>query len=170
MHIHPIMENGATVSNPYLKKGINCLERVQHQAARFIIRDYRSREKGCVTKMLNDLGIRNLQIICKEARLTVMYNVVNDLLLVLPPSNFLQPVTQRRKVKIPTHLKDYIADTSVTDKLVYNHPRCYVGPPSKSDHTNIHILLMLSLNGTIWKRTLLGLVVLGIFNLTSTVG
>ena len=63
----------------------------------------------------------------------MMYNVVNELIPALPPSNFLQPVEQRRKVKIPTHLKDYIADTTATDRLVYNHPRCYVVPHSKTD-------------------------------------
>ena len=131
--VRPIMEYGATVWNPYLKKDINRLERVQHQAARFITKDYKSREKGCVTKMLNDLDIPSLETRRKEARLTMMYNVVNELLPALPPSNFLQPVEQRRKVKIPTHLKDYIADTTATDRLVYNHPRCYVVPHSKTD-------------------------------------
>ena len=131
--VRPIMEYGATVRNPYLKKDINRLERVQHQAARFITKDYKSREKGCVTKMLNDLDIPSLETRRKEARLTMMYNVVNELLPALPPSNFLQPVEQRRKVKIPTHLKDYIADTTATDRLVYNHPRCYVVPHSKTD-------------------------------------
>ena len=131
--VHPIMEYGATVWNPYLKKDINHPESVQHQAARFITKDYKSREKGCVTKMLNDLDIPSLEIRCKEARLAMMYNVVNELLPALPPSNFFQPAKQRRKVKIPTHLKDYIVDTTATDRLVYNHPRCYVVPRSKAD-------------------------------------
>ena len=122
-----------SVWNPYLKKDINRFERVQHQAARFITKDYKSREKGCVTKMLNDLDIPSLEIRRKEARLTMMYNVVNELLPALPPSNFLQPAEQRRKVKIPTHLKDYTADTTATERLVYNHPRCYVVPHSKTD-------------------------------------
>ena len=111
----PIMEYGATVWNPYLKKDINRLERAQHQAARFITEDYKSREKRCITKMLNDLDIPSLEIRRKEARLTMMYNVVNELLPTLPPSNFLQPAKQRRKVKIPTHLKDYTADTTAID-------------------------------------------------------
>ena len=69
--LRPIMEYGATVWNPYLKKDINRLERVQHQAARFITKDYKSREKGCVTKMLNDLDIPSLETRRKEARLTI---------------------------------------------------------------------------------------------------
>ena len=106
---------------------------MQHQVARIITKDYKSREKGCVTKMLNDLNIPSLEIRCKEARLNMIYNVVNELLPAIPPSFFLQPAKQRRKVKIPTHLKDYIADTTATDRLVYNHHRCYVVPHSKID-------------------------------------
>ena len=90
--VRSIMEYGVTVWKPFLKKNINCLEHVQHQAARFITKDYKSREKGCVTKMLNDLDIPSLQIRRKEARLTTMYNVVNELLPALPPSSLLQPV------------------------------------------------------------------------------
>ena len=71
--VRPIMEYGATVWNPYLKKDINRLERVQHQAARFITKDYKSREKGCVTKMLNDLDIPSLETRHKEA--TTHYDV-----------------------------------------------------------------------------------------------
>ena len=47
--VRPIMEYGTTVWNPYLKKDINYLECVQHHAARFITKDYKSREKGCGT-------------------------------------------------------------------------------------------------------------------------
>ena len=48
--------------------------------------DYKSREKGCATKMLNDLDIPSLQIRRKESRLAMMFNVVNELFPVLPPS------------------------------------------------------------------------------------
>ena len=37
------------------------------------------------------------------------------------------------KVKVPSHLTDHIADTTATDRLLYNHPRCYAVPVSKSD-------------------------------------
>ena len=46
---------------PYLQKDINCIEKIQRQAARFIKRDYRSREEGCVTNMLRDLELPSLQ-------------------------------------------------------------------------------------------------------------
>ena len=44
---------GATVWDPYLKQDVDRLERVQRQATRFIKRDYRTRETGCVGHMLH---------------------------------------------------------------------------------------------------------------------
>ena len=78
--VRPMLEYGATVWNPYLKnsKDINRLECVQHQASRFITKNYQSREKGCLTKMLNDLEIWSLQIRWEDlakARIRLLYNV-----------------------------------------------------------------------------------------------
>ena len=43
------------VWDPYTNQDIIRLERIQRQAARFITRDYRSRDAGCVTEMLGYL-------------------------------------------------------------------------------------------------------------------
>ena len=40
---------------------------------------------------------------------------------------------QRRKIITPLHLKDSVTDTAVTDRLVYNHSKCYVVPTIKTD-------------------------------------
>ena len=50
--VRPILEYGAVVWDPYHRIDIDCIERVQHRAARFITGDYRSREPGSVTAML----------------------------------------------------------------------------------------------------------------------
>ena len=62
-----------------------------------------------------------------------MYKVVHDLIPSLHQSDFLEPAKQRRKIKTPSHLKDYVADTTVTDRLAYNHSKCYVVPSGKTD-------------------------------------
>ena len=131
--VRPIMEYAGTVWDPYYKKDVNRLERVQHQAARFITKDYHSREPGCVSEMLENLDIPSLTHRRKEARLNLMYKLVHDQLPALPQSNFLKPAKQRRKIRVPSHLKDYVADTTTTDRLVYNNSKCYVVPPSKTD-------------------------------------
>ena len=53
--IRSILEYGASVWDPHFQSDINKLERIQRQSARFIARDYKTRDPGCVTNMLKDL-------------------------------------------------------------------------------------------------------------------
>jgi hypothetical protein len=48
---------------PYLKTDVDRLERIQYQAARFITCDYKTREPGCITKMLIDLELPTLDFL-----------------------------------------------------------------------------------------------------------
>ncbi|XP_074649597.1 uncharacterized protein LOC141904816 [Tubulanus polymorphus] len=59
--VRPILEYGASVWDPHVRSDIDHLERIQKQAARFITQDYKSREPGCITKMLNRLCIPTLR-------------------------------------------------------------------------------------------------------------
>ena len=70
------LEYGSVVWDPYLKCDIDRLERVQRSAARFITMGYKSREDGCVTKMLTDLGLSSLEERRRQQRLTLLYKVV----------------------------------------------------------------------------------------------
>ena len=65
------LEYVSIVWDPYLKCDIDRLERVQRSAARFITRDYKSREEGCFTKMLTDLGLSSLEERRRQQRLTL---------------------------------------------------------------------------------------------------
>ena len=80
------MEYGAIVWDPYTTSDINKLERIQRRAARFITGDYKTREEGSVTKMLNDLKLENLQLRRASLRL---YKVVEGLVSAINPSEFL---------------------------------------------------------------------------------
>ena len=44
------VEYGSIIWDPYNQSDIDRLERIQRSAARFITRDYRSRQEGCVKK------------------------------------------------------------------------------------------------------------------------
>ena len=55
------MEHGAIIWDPYSKNDINKLETLQRRGARFITKDYKSREEGSMTKMLRDLDLPLLQ-------------------------------------------------------------------------------------------------------------
>ena len=49
--VRSILEYGACVWDPYLKKDIDCLEKTQRRAVRFICGDYTSRNPGSIAKM-----------------------------------------------------------------------------------------------------------------------
>ena len=74
-----IMEYGATIWNPYLKRDIDKLERIQNRAIRFVRKDYKSRETGAITRMREDLELETLEERRLSLRLIIMYKVVEGL-------------------------------------------------------------------------------------------
>ena len=94
--IRSLLKYCATVWDKYLKQDVDCLERVQRQAARFIKRDYRSRETGCVGHMLQELNLPPLQEHRKQQRLTALYKLVDGHIPAMPPKNFLMPADRNR--------------------------------------------------------------------------
>merc|ERR1712102_137795 len=67
--IRSTLEYGSTIWDPYLQKDINKIEKIQKRAARFIKQDYRSREAGSMTAMLEELGLPSLEAHRRENRL-----------------------------------------------------------------------------------------------------
>ena len=63
------LEYGCCIWDPYLKGDIDKLEKIQRSAARYIKRDYRSRQEDCVTEMLKDLGLPSLEERRRQLRL-----------------------------------------------------------------------------------------------------
>ena len=59
--VRSTLEYGATVWDPYLKKDIYKLERVQRKAIRFIKSDFKSRDPGSVTQMRKELKLPTLK-------------------------------------------------------------------------------------------------------------
>ena len=70
--VRSVMEYGATIWNPNLKGDIDKLEKMQNRAIRFIKRDYRSRERGCITKMRKELELETLEERRQSLRLILM--------------------------------------------------------------------------------------------------
>ena len=88
--IRSSLEYGTTVWDPYLKQDVDRVERVQRQAARFIKRDYRTRDTGCVGHMLQELNLPPLQERRKQQRLTTLHKIVKGHIPAMPPGNFFQ--------------------------------------------------------------------------------
>ena len=100
------LEYGTILWYPYLKQDVDRLERVQRQAARFIKRDYRTRETGCVGHILQELNLPPLQERRKQQWLTTLYKIVQGHIPAMPPENFLTPADRSRRRIRPTTFKD----------------------------------------------------------------
>ena len=99
--IRTSLEYGATVWDPYSKQDVDRLERVQRQAARFIKRDYRTRETGCVGHILQELNLPPLQERRKQQWLTTLYKTVKGHNLAMHPD----ASRQKLKKNTPDHLQ-----------------------------------------------------------------
>lgn len=58
--IRSTLEYGAVLGDPFSQSDIHKTEKVQRKAVRFIRGEYKSLERGCVTRMLNDLELPHL--------------------------------------------------------------------------------------------------------------
>jgi hypothetical protein len=105
--IRSIMEYGSVIWDPYTK-----LESIQRRGARFITKDYKSREEGCMTKMLNELSLPTLQSRRQKQRLMFFYKVVEGQVPAMPPDLFViyqKPKRQIRAKKL-THCNYQYSD------------------------------------------------------------
>ena len=87
--VRPHLEYASVVWDPYLKKHVMAIEKIQRSAARFVKNNY-ERTKGTVKSLLEDLQWQSLEARRKAARLTLMYKIVNDK-VDIPVDRYLQP-------------------------------------------------------------------------------
>jgi hypothetical protein len=87
--VQSIMEYGAIIWDSYNKNDINKLENLQRRGARFITKDYKSREEGSMTKMLGDLDLPLLQTRRQHQRLIFFYKVVEGQIPAIPPHEYI---------------------------------------------------------------------------------
>ena len=126
------LEYAATTWDPYIKHEIERLERVQRQAARFISNDYKSREPGCITRMLQELNLPSLESRRQQQRLKLLYKIQDNQLPAIPPHNFLTPLNQsRRRVKLKIH-HDF-QDDNILQRQASNNSKAFYIPPLNNE-------------------------------------
>ena len=111
------------ICDPFLQKDIDKLEKVQRQAARFISRDYTSRDHGCVTQMISDNHLPPLRDRRKANRLIFFFKVVEGLVPALPTHDYLTPVRGKRQIK-SSQFKDCVTH-NIIDSQATNNSRCF---------------------------------------------
>ena len=123
------LEYGAIVWDSHYQTDIDKLECIQNRAARFIKQDYRTKDPGCVTAMLQDLHLPKLQDRRRQLRLAFMYKMVEGLVPAMPPSNFFTPKPQnKRRIKAKTFTE--YSSTNVVERVACNNNRTFVVPDS----------------------------------------
>ena len=130
--IRSSLEYGATVWDPYHVGDINKIERIQRQAARFIKRDYRSHEAGCVSEMLRELKLPPLEERRKQQRLTTMYKIVNEEIPALPPEKFLTKANKEKR-KIKPRMFEGFETKNIVKKYAYNNTKGFLVPDSRTE-------------------------------------
>ena len=76
--VRPKLEYANAACDPFLKKDISALERVQRKAARFCSQNYN--RYASVTDMIKDLGWATLETRRRQSRLTLMYKLTHGLI------------------------------------------------------------------------------------------
>ena len=74
--VRSVLEYCASIWDPYLRKDVDQVERVQRKAARFVCRDYGW--DSSVTDMLAKLGWRSLESRRRNIRLALLYKILNN--------------------------------------------------------------------------------------------
>ena len=77
--VRSLLEYSSTVWDPHVQEEIDKIEGIQRRAARYIKRDYQSRNPGCVTAMLQELDLPLLQERRRQNRLTFLFKIIGRL-------------------------------------------------------------------------------------------
>jgi hypothetical protein len=84
--VRPTLEYSSTVWDPYTARSADSLEMVQRRSARWVMNDYF--RTSSVTTMLQSLNWRLLALRRADARLTMLYKIKLELVLINPASYF----------------------------------------------------------------------------------
>ncbi|KAK6169191.1 hypothetical protein SNE40_020289 [Patella caerulea] len=108
--VRPLVEYASSVWDPYQQKDIYRLEMIQRRAARYVSNRFGNRSS--VDHMLNHLNWRSLEQRRKDARLTLLYKIVNDKVCIEKSGRLITPSrrtrhTQQHSFQITSCSSDY---------------------------------------------------------------
>ena len=112
--VRPIVEYGSTVWDPYTKSNIDKIEMVQRRAARYVTNRYHN--TSSVSGMLVTLAWRPLEYRRVDARLCMLYKIVNGY-VAIPPDPYLLPFTRSSRLH---HSNAYQIPYSKCDYHLYS--------------------------------------------------
>ena len=130
--VRSTLEYGSIIWDSHYKCDIDKLERIQNRAARFIKKDYHSKDPGCMTNMLKELELPSLQERRKQLRLIFMFKVVEGLVPAMPSDQLFKPRnTNKRHIK--TRKFENCVSNNLVERSATNNSKPYVVPRSFTD-------------------------------------
>lgn len=126
------LEYGSVIWDPYLKGDIDKLEKIQRSAARYIKKDYRSRQEGCVTEMLQDLGLPSLEERRRQLRLMLLYEVVGGRVPAINIEQYLKSQRPKRTIRAKQY-EDFVLQ-NIVDNSICNNNKCFKPIPAKTEN------------------------------------
>ena len=117
--VRSLLGYSSTVWDPHVQKEIDKIEGIQRRAARYIKRDYQSRNAGCVTAMLQELDLPSLQERRWQNRLTFLFKIIGHL-PGIKAEKHLAPILNKRLIR-PTRSEN---QKNVVQQFARNHQRC----------------------------------------------
>ena len=90
--VRSMVEYSCSVWDPHLEKDIHNIEMIQRRGARFVAQNYG--RQSSVHNMLNDLNWSPLELRRREARLTMFYKIINDL-IAIPAEDYVTQLSSR---------------------------------------------------------------------------
>ena len=109
-----MVEYSCSVWDPHLEKDIHNIEIIQRGGARFVAQNYG--RQSSVHNMINDLNRSPLELRRREARLTMFYKIINDL-IAIPAEDYVthasgnnfRPITSNTNVFANSFLNSHTA-------------------------------------------------------------
>jgi hypothetical protein len=138
------MEYSAIIWDPYNKNDINKLENLQQRGARFITKDYKSREEGSMTNMVRGLNLPLLQTRRQHQRLIFFYKLVKGQIPAIPPHEYISHQKPKRHIRART-FQDCETTNSV-NLQVRNNTRAIVVEHSNTDQYRNSLFIRTAIN------------------------
>ena len=95
--VRPTMEYASSAWDPHKAEDINCLDKVNRRAARYVCNNYTERTPGCVQNMLSTLGWESLVDRRKILRLTMMFKITHHLVEIPEANNIIRTSDKRTR-------------------------------------------------------------------------
>ena len=108
--VRSLVEYSSTVWDPYHDKEIADLEMIQRRGARFVFNNY-SRQSS-VSNMLEELSWAPLAERRRDARLTMLFKIVGNL-IAIPADEYLTKPSSRTRSSTSNNYRQYTTDTTI---------------------------------------------------------